>query len=345
MNNKTARLRRNILKVAISTLSLISVASTVIASPVKARVTIKGESVGLEDSKKVYLQRYYNKMFFVIDSATVKNGKFLFTKELEIPELYGVTTDTTLISPLYVFVDSRNELTVHLDTARGGRNSAVKGSAANDLYKQYQQNSRNFNIEEFIKKQPSSIVSAFVLYRYFSPNLSAEEVVKYTDLLDKSLAKTQYVKLLRDLPAALRTTEIGQQAPDFTLPDPSGKPVKLSDNFGKYLLVDFWAAWCGPCRRENPNVVRLHNKYKEKGFGVFGVSLDSKKEAWVKAIAKDELNWPQVSDLAFWDSAPAKLYGIRGIPGNVLLDPSGKIIARNLRGEELEKKLAELFDK
>ncbi len=331
---------------ALATMFLLTIVSlSAVASPVKARVNIKGESGGLADAKKVYLQRYYNKMFFVIDSATVKNGRFQFAKELEIPELYGVTTDTTLISPLYVFVEGKNDLTVYIDTARGGRNSSVKGSAANDLYKQYLQNSRNFNIEEFIKKQPSSIVSAFVLYRYFSPNLSAEEVVKYTDLLDKSLEKTQYVKLLRDLPSALRTTEIGQQAPDFTLPDPSGKLVKLSDNFGKYLLVDFWAAWCGPCRRENPNVVRLHKKYKEKGFGVFGVSLDSKKDAWVKAIEKDELNWPQVSDLAFWDSAPAKLYGIRGIPGNVLLDPSGKIIARNLRGEELEKKLAELFDK
>lgn len=315
-----------------------------IAGTPRAVVKIKGDAIGIENSKKVYLQRYYNKMFFVIDSATVSQGRFSFSTELDIPELYGIAIDTTLISPLYVFVDSRNDLTIHLDTARGGRNSTISGSVATDLFKQYQQNARNTNIEEFIKAQPSSIVAAFVLYRYFSPGLTADEVVKYTNLLDKSLEGTQYVKLLKELPDALRNTDIGKQAPDFELPNPEGKLVKLSDNLGKYLLVDFWAAWCGPCRRENPNIVRVYNKYKEKGFGVLGVSLDSKKEAWVKAIQKDGLNWPQVSDLLFWDSGPAKLYGIRGIPGNVLLDPSGKIIARNLRGEDLEKKLAEILN-
>ncbi|HUP13902.1 MAG TPA: TlpA disulfide reductase family protein, partial [Niastella sp.] len=169
------------------------------------------------------------------------------------------------------------------------------------------------------------------------------EIVKYTALLDRSLAQTQYVKLLNELPAKLRNTAIGAKAPDFTLPSPDGRPLKLSDHFGKYLLLDFWASWCGPCRRENPNIVRVFNKYKDKGFAVFAVSLDSKKEPWIQAIQNDGLTWPQVSDLLFWDSGPAKLYGIRGIPGNVLIDPSGKIIARNVRGEELEKKLAELL--
>lgn len=310
------------------------------------QINIKGEAVGFKDASKIYLQRYYNKMFFVIDSAIVSGGKFTFSKTLEVPELYGISGDPGELSTLFVFIDTKHELTIRLDTARGGRNSTITGSPAADRYKQYQQNARNINIEQFIRENPASIVSAFVLYRYFSPSLSADEVIKYTDLLDKSLANTQYVKLLRELPSALRTTAIGNQAPDFTLPDPEGKPLKLSDHFGKYLLVDFWAAWCGPCRRENPNIVRVYNKYKDKGkgFGVFGVSLDSKKEAWIQAIAKDGLNWPQVSDLQFWDSGPAKLYGIRGIPGNVLLDPSGKIIARNLRGEDLEKKLAELLD-
>lgn len=309
----------------------------------KEQIRIKGEAVGLQNNDKVYLQRYQNKMFFVIDSTVVKDGKFAFARQLEIPELYGVSTDPGELSTLFVFIDTKNELSIRLDTARGGRNSTITGSPAADRYKNYQQNARNTNIEAFIKEQPASIVSAFVLYRYFSPSLSADEVVKYTNLLDPSLAGTQYVKLLRELPASLRSTAIGEKAPDFELPNPEGKLVKLSDHFGKYLLVDFWAAWCGPCRRENPNIVRVFNKYKDKGFSVFGVSLDSKKEAWVQAIQKDGLHWPQVSDLLFWDSGPAKLYGIRGIPGNVLLDPSGKIIARNLRGEDLEKKLAELL--
>lgn len=314
-----------------------------LAHPPKELISIKGEAVGIGNTQKVYLQRYFNKMFFVIDSSVVKEGKFAFSSRLEIPELYGITTDTTQLSTLFVFIDSKKELFIHLDTARGGRNSTITGSSASDRYKQYQQNARNTNIEAFIKEQPASIVSAFVLYRYFSPSLSAEDVIKYTNLLDPSLANTQYVKLLKELPTALRSTAIGQQAPDFTLPNPEGKLLKLSDHFGKYLLVDFWAAWCGPCRRENPNIVRVYNKYKDKGFSVYGVSLDSNKEAWIKAIQQDGLHWPQVSDLQFWNSGPAKLYGIRGIPGSVLLDPSGKIIARNIRGEDLEKKLAELI--
>lgn len=310
----------------------------------KELVNIRGEAVGVGDSRKIYLQRYHNKMFYVIDSSSVSGGKFSFSKELQIPELYGITDDTTQLSTLFVFIDSRNDLSIRFDTTRGGRHSVITGSAAADRYKAYLQNARKIDIEAFIKEQPASIVSAFVLYRYYSPALSPEEIERYTALLDPSLSGTQYVKLLKELPATLRGTAIGTQAPDFALPGPDGKIIRLSDHFGKYLLVDFWAAWCGPCRRENPNVVRVFNKYKDKGFSVFGVSLDSKKEAWVKAIGQDGLNWPQVSDLQFWNSGPARLYGIRGIPGNVLLDQSGKIIARNLRGEELEKKIAELLN-
>lgn len=327
----------------LSLLALLTGRAGTTTSLPKELIRIKGEAVGIDNNRKVYLQRYQNKMFFVIDSSIVKDGRFSFAARLEIPELYGISADPGELSTVFVFIDTRNELTIHLDTTKGGRNTTITGSPAADRYRQYQQNARNINIEAFIKEQPASIVSAFVLYRYFSPSLSAEEVVKYTNLLDPSLSGTQYVKLLRELPASLRSTAIGEKAPDFELPDPEGKLVKLSDHFGQYLLVDFWAAWCGPCRRENPNIVRVFNKYKDKGFSVFGVSLDSKKEAWVQAIQKDGLNWPQVSDLLFWDSGPAKLYGIRGIPGNVLLDPSGKIIARNLRGEDLDKKLAELL--
>ena len=142
----------------------------------------------------------------------------------------------------------------------------------------------------------------------------------------------------------MRALAVGQVAPDIVLPDPSGKTTKLSDLRGKYVLIDFWAAWCKPCRQENPNVVRLYNQYNSKGFEVFGVSLDRSREDWVKAIADDQLNWTQVSDLQYFNSAAAVLYQIQAIPATYLVDPDGKIIAKDLRGPSLEAKLAELFD-
>lgn len=142
----------------------------------------------------------------------------------------------------------------------------------------------------------------------------------------------------------LRALAVGQVAPDIVLPDPSGKTTKLSDLRGKYVLIDFWAAWCKPCRQENPNVVRLYSQYNAKGFEVFGVSLDRSREDWVKAIADDQLNWTQVSDLLYFNSAAAVLYQIQAIPATYLIDPDGKIIAKDLRGPSLEAKLAELFD-
>lgn len=164
-----------------------------------------------------------------------------------------------------------------------------------------------------------------------------------TKLNDNYPGTTSILQLKQQLDE-MRTLSVGQPAPEIELPSPDGTMVKLSDLRGKYVLIDFWAAWCKPCRQENPNVVRLYNQYKDKGFEVFGVSLDRTKEDWVKAIADDGLTWTQVSDLKYFNSAAAELYQIDAIPATYMVDPEGKIVAKDLRGPSLEKKLAELFD-
>lgn len=141
----------------------------------------------------------------------------------------------------------------------------------------------------------------------------------------------------------MKLLAVGQPAPEIALPDPDGKVVPLSSMKGKYVLVDFWAKWCGPCRQENPNVVAAYQKYKDKGFTVYGVSLDRSRQDWLQAIEQDKLTWTHVSDLKFWQSEAAKTYNINAIPFSLLLDPNGVIIAKNLRGAALHKKLEEIF--
>jgi len=136
---------------------------------------------------------------------------------------------------------------------------------------------------------------------------------------------------------------VGQEAPEIDLPTPEGKNLKLSSLRGNYVLLDFWAAWCRPCRGENPNLVANYAKYKAKGFKIFQVSLDQTADAWKQAIAADKLNWNHVSDLQYWNAAPAKVYGVQSIPANFLLDPEGKVIATDLRGEQLGAALAKIY--
>lgn len=164
----------------------------------------------------------------------------------------------------------------------------------------------------------------------------------YSDLNGKYPGNKYLGKLKEDIDKYAKVAG-GTTAPDFTFNTPDGKPIALSSFKGKVTLVDFWASWCGPCRKENPNVLRLYKKYHAKGFEILGVSLDDNKEKWMTAIQKDGLVWNHVSDLKGWDSEACKLYGIEAIPFTVLLDKEGKILAKSLRGPALEKKLAELF--
>ncbi|CAM4413835.1 Peroxiredoxin [Pedobacter westerhofensis] len=198
---------------------------------------------------------------------------------------------------------------------------------------------------DFANIHPDSYLSVLVLSYVASQPGKVKQVKTVYDKLSSYLKKSPLGSGIPTILASHQVINVGKPAPNFELKNAGGSPVRLSDFRNQFVLLDFWASWCGPCRAENPNLVKAYGKYKGKGFQIVGVSLDfpGQRTAWLKAIETDKLSWPQISDLKGWDNAVAKIYGIRFIPANVLIDPTGKIIAVNLKGDELKTKLEELL--
>jgi peroxiredoxin len=202
-------------------------------------------------------------------------------------------------------------------------------------------------LKNFILANPDSYLSLLTLASLGGHTPDLNEIEPLLNGLSKELRETETARALRNGLESLKTTAIGAMAPDFEQADTLGHPVRLSSFRGKYVLLDFWASWCAPCRQENPNIVKVYNKFKDKNFTIIGISLDRQGGtfAWLNAIRKDHLTWTQLSDLKFWNNAVAQLYFVQSIPKNFLIDPTGKIIAQDLRGDDLETKLEEVLGK
>lgn len=344
--------------------------------------SVSGTLKNIPDNSKVYLHHKWDSKNFT-DSAKVKAGKFTLSGKGTEPNMYWITKTNNINEQpnLIFFIDGgKTNIVGNIDSlpfakVAGGQtqkdyldyNNLMQGfgikqqeivNAYNEFKAKGDNTSMNAKVVEyqamekevksalegFIKTHPKSAVSGYAIYyNYQNTSVPVDELERIVGLLDKSILKTKYGGLAQEKLNQMRGTTIGYPALNFAQASPDGKMVNLTDFKGKYVLVDFWASWCGPCRGENPNVVNAYNKYKDKGFTVFGVSLDQNKEKWLQAITADNLTWTHVSDLKGWGNDAAKLYGISSIPQNLLLDKDGKIVAKNLRGAELDAKLEEII--
>ncbi|MFZ4262849.1 peroxiredoxin family protein [Sphingobacterium sp. HJSM2_6] len=194
-----------------------------------------------------------------------------------------------------------------------------------------------------VKDNPKEVSTLRIIQKIGGYEPDYKELNNLFKSLDKKVKKSNDGKLFERYLEALKNTQIGKKAPSITQLDLNGEPYSLTDLKGKFVLIDFWAAWCPDCRRQNPSLVKLYSKFKDQNFEILGVSFDREYDSWVKAIKDDQLTWKHVSDLQHWNNAAGQTYGVKAIPQNILVDPQGIIIGRNLHGDKLEQKLAELL--
>jgi len=306
--------------------------------------TLRGKVINNTKYNKIELQDLSNK---VIETQKLeKDGSFKFNTTFDKFNFYILVLDKQNFA---VFFPEPGEQTEIIIDVKNIRKPQIKNSKQSELYYKYAEKigkakkdeEKTTIIKQMIDENPSSPVCIF-----FVDNLNTDKYYSYYKKLSDNLKPYAHNKMVAEFITKtenIQKLKIGNEAPEIALKNPDGKVVKLSSLRGNYVLIDFWASWCRPCRAENPNNVKLYKKYHDKGFEIYGVSLDRNKTSWIKAIKDDGLNWTQVSDLKFWQSEGARIYNVRAIPHTVLLDKEGKILANGLRGSNLEKKLEEIF--
>ncbi|MDD2563773.1 MAG: TlpA disulfide reductase family protein [Salinivirgaceae bacterium] len=340
------------------------------------KITINGTK---ELSGKIYLQQEVNKKISVIDSTDIVNGVAVFTGFTEQPDLLLISHNDNK-SKLRLFVEN-STITVNYRTD-SVELSEIIGSKTHDLYTpfavkiaqfdkkqrelyidyQAQKSTNNSNemkiienkvsaiyeeqqeyTNNFVESNIASVVSLYVIRWYLIYDLDYDNLSKFLSKTPEKTKKTAIYSDLNNRLQILSKTRIGNIAPEFTMNDMDDNPLSLSGLRGKVVLIDFWASWCGPCRRANPDLVKLYEKYKDYNFEIIGVSLDNDKEKWQKAIAADSLSWLHVSDLKGWQNAVGQTYGVNSIPHTILIDDKGQIIGNKMSHEELKEKLEQLF--
>lgn len=357
-------------------LSLATLASCM--KPSKNEYILRG-SIDTALNEWVFLQHRGEGPMEKIDSVKADMGKFVFKGTVDFPEVFYVSVPATR-SMVMMFIEP-GELTMDINT-RNIDLTQFSGSPSQAAYDQYLDQLDQFNnhlreyynfyqkameigdaakarqfdsllmaeegkrsafIKDYVLANPASVITPYIAFQN-SFDYDLESLDKALSAFDPSLKASKYTGYLQKYLDIMKRTAPGQHYLPFSMADTAGIAIELSSFIGeKYLLVDFWASWCSPCREENPNLVALYQEYNPKGFDILGVSFDTKRDRWMKAIVADKLTWHHVSDLKGWENAAGKIYGIRAIPSNILLDTAGIIIGKNLRGDDLRKKLEEIF--
>lgn len=348
---------------------------------------LSGNVEGMEDGTQVYISELdqANATPKVVDTAVIKNGSFeIDLEDNDVPNLGFLQFEGVNGNVIYIAENQKISFDVNKDSIR---NAKVQGGPENAALNEYMDHLKELNRkfmkiqgdsrqammqqdtakirqlqetqmelrdndkikkEELFKRNKDSYVGLMILTDMLNMKSHSSNEVKemYAELSDR-LKETALGKKLAENLDRLSATDVGSKAPEFSGPTPEGEELSLSENLGKATIVDFWAAWCKPCRAESPNMVRVYNEYKDKGLNIISISLDrpGQKEKWVEAIKEDNLGeWDHISHLQFWQEPIAQKYGVRAIPATFILDENGVIVAKNLRGDDLYEKIGEMLN-